>query len=294
MSTQIGGLPVAVLTTQPPPVNIASTAISGAVCLVSTAPNPHGLNNGDFCSINGHAVNGLANGQWPATVLTSTTFTIPVTVFGSGGATGTVQSLSLPSFPIPSDADPLTAASVGPAFEANADRTAFFNTAMPIAKLVVPVGASVTNDTFTAWDHVNVGALPAATWVDLAGATVWTLWPGLQVNDEVSIDLDLNEYIQASGASPSLSQLALFYRLSFAGIGPFTRCPGSGAIRRVDTSVTGIGHVHIATSFFAPNAGPLEVKLMARQDGTNPTQWQFEGDYRIRAQILRGTGAPPA
>ena len=63
----------------------------------STAANPsvittgaaHGYTTGDQVTINGHTVNPAINGCWTVTVLTSTTFSVPVLGTGAGGATGT-------------------------------------------------------------------------------------------------------------------------------------------------------------------------------------------------------------
>ena len=67
----------------------------------STAANPtvlttatHGLATNDVVTISGHLVNTNANGSWVVTVLTATTFSIPVNGNGVGGATGTVAKQS--------------------------------------------------------------------------------------------------------------------------------------------------------------------------------------------------------
>jgi|ERR1035441_3311249 hypothetical protein len=71
-----------------PPVSIASsTAASPSVI---TTASVHGLTTGQFAEISGHLVNLVINGTWPVTVLTTTTFSIPVAGNGAGGATGQV------------------------------------------------------------------------------------------------------------------------------------------------------------------------------------------------------------
>lgn len=57
--------------------------------IVVTTSTPHGLSAGDQTVIAGHLVNTNANGTWPVTPLTATTFSIPATGNGVGAATGT-------------------------------------------------------------------------------------------------------------------------------------------------------------------------------------------------------------
>lgn len=76
---------------------IGSTIGSPVAIVSSTAVNPtvlttatHGYTSGDTVEIVGHAVNTAAVGGWIVTVLTATTFSIPMLGNGVGGATGYV------------------------------------------------------------------------------------------------------------------------------------------------------------------------------------------------------------
>jgi len=71
------------------PVNIASS--TNANPIVITTAVAHNLTTGDVVENANHSVNTNANGVWPATVLTSTTFSIPQVGNGVGLATGTIQ-----------------------------------------------------------------------------------------------------------------------------------------------------------------------------------------------------------
>jgi hypothetical protein len=71
------------------PINIASS--TNANPIVVTTSTPHGLITGAVVTIAGHLVNTNANGTYPVTVLSPTTFSIPKTGNGVGVATGTVQ-----------------------------------------------------------------------------------------------------------------------------------------------------------------------------------------------------------
>ena len=70
----------------PAPIAIVSSTNANPV-VVTTAT--HGYTTGDTVVIAGHLVNTNANGGWIITVLTATTFSIPVMGNGVGGATGT-------------------------------------------------------------------------------------------------------------------------------------------------------------------------------------------------------------
>jgi hypothetical protein len=68
-----------------PPVSITSST-SANPSVVTTAA-VHGMATGDTVAVAGHATNTAVNGQWTVTVLTTTTFSVPVagTAAGTGG-----------------------------------------------------------------------------------------------------------------------------------------------------------------------------------------------------------------
>jgi hypothetical protein len=72
------------------PVSIVSSTNANPIVLTT---GTHGLSTGAVVVVAGHAVNTAANGAWTATVLTTTTFSIPVLGNGVGGATGTVTKM---------------------------------------------------------------------------------------------------------------------------------------------------------------------------------------------------------
>jgi hypothetical protein len=77
-----------------PPVAItSSTAVNPSVVTTAT----HGLSTGDNVVIAGHLTNTAINGGWVVTVLTTTTFSVPVLGIGAGTA-GIVRKM-------PPDAD---------------------------------------------------------------------------------------------------------------------------------------------------------------------------------------------
>jgi hypothetical protein len=113
------------ITAPPAAVNIFSSTNTDPI-VVTTSTN-HGLESGDPAVIAGHTTNTSANGIWPeVTVLSTSTFSIPVAGVGVGGATGTVQPLDLGTIDIPEDGvDQMDATSVNVPFEGGFDRDLF-------------------------------------------------------------------------------------------------------------------------------------------------------------------------
>lgn len=77
------------------PFSIASSTNANPIVVTTSAA--HGYSTGAVVEISGHAVNTAANGSWTATVLTTTTFSIPVVGNGVGTASGQVVKLPLDS-----------------------------------------------------------------------------------------------------------------------------------------------------------------------------------------------------
>jgi hypothetical protein len=77
------------------PISIASSTNANPIVVTTAAA--HGLSTGAVVAIAGHLVNTAANGAWTATVLTSTTFSIPAVGVGIGVATGSVVKMPIDS-----------------------------------------------------------------------------------------------------------------------------------------------------------------------------------------------------
>lgn len=71
------------------PVLISSSTTANPT--VITTAVVHGLTTGDVVEIANHATNTNANGTWVATVVTTTTFSVPINGNAAGGATGTAM-----------------------------------------------------------------------------------------------------------------------------------------------------------------------------------------------------------
>lgn len=161
--------------TVPSTVNISSSTNASPI-VVTTATN-HGLETGDYASIVGHLVNTAANGIWPVTVLSNTTFELDgSTGNGVGAGTGTVQSLSLGVTDMVTDGNTPLAAEWTVPDACSLDRTAFLWYRMGWAPTLFPGGTytlSSGSTFFTAVGStmtVNGGATFLGT-TALAGAT---------------------------------------------------------------------------------------------------------------------------
>jgi hypothetical protein len=294
MSTQENGLAANVTGNIPAAVSISSSAASGSVCLVTTGA-AHLLTNGDTVAIELHEVNDI-NGQWVATVISSTTFTIPKTVFGTGTG-GTVQSLGFGvTFPIPEDAvDPLDVSTVNMGFEAVADRTAFLMTTVPLAKdgvIAVPWGQA-TSDGIVVWDTLPTSGT-IDTWQDLISGTTWSVIPGVATGDTIRLEVDLNMAIAAAASTELTVQIAIWYSIVTSGSPVWTRAPASARVVQLLTPSTApiVSPLHLQSIFTASGGGALMFKIMGMFRSTaTPTFWQFVGDYIAIASSKRLTGA---
>lgn len=76
---------------------VAITSSTAAFPSVVTTSAAHGLATGNAVRIQDHTVNTAVNGSNEITVLTTTTFSVPVLGTGAGGATGRVNRLPLDS-----------------------------------------------------------------------------------------------------------------------------------------------------------------------------------------------------
>lgn len=76
------------------PIQIVSSTTANPTVITTGA---HGYSTGDMVVVANHAVNTAANGIWPITVLSSTTFSVPIAGNGSGLTTGTATKLPLDS-----------------------------------------------------------------------------------------------------------------------------------------------------------------------------------------------------
>lgn len=293
MSTQKSGTPNNIV--PPAAVNIASSTNTNPI--VITTSGAHGLPTLDqaYADISGHAVNTNANGVWPATVLSPTTFSIPKAGNGVGAATGTVQSLQLgASSAIPSDGDAENAASVDVALGTLFDQTAFLAQATGQYKLVSTTVLQVNDANAagtTAWGSGNV-----------VGAQAWTTTgvinpantPTVIGGDLVRVRLTSTAQTFSDGVGGHSVQYSLGFNVTApgAGVGSAAKITGSGQTVYVDVSkityapldLTGV--IQVGPSV----AGTLRIygAVSGFVNGTVLAEWI--GDYTLTIQVWRQTG----
>lgn len=113
------------ISSPPSALNIASSTNTSPIKITTSAA--HNLETGMMVIVANHTLNTAANGLWTVTVVDADEFTLDGSVFnGTGGATGTVQSLDLGGFGIPEDGvDDVEASTFNVAYEAGGDRDTF-------------------------------------------------------------------------------------------------------------------------------------------------------------------------
>lgn len=310
MSTQYNGNPAAVAL--PAAASIASSTNTNPIVITTVAP--HGLTSNDLVDVSGHPTNTTANGIWPATVLTATTFSIPVAGSGVGGATGSVQSLAVGStFAIPSDGDDDTGASVDAAFNAIGDRTALLAAVTGATKLagrIVYTTSDLTNG--FAWANVTVIAV-AATWYQLAYAvsgitqlaelslsergpllpvappatSLPVSMTGVQAGDHIHVKLS---------ADPFLSTGPVRFGLWAASVAPGAAAPsfpgGFSQLLGCSQQVTAsLQRLSLDGWFVVPTSGTLYIALAVYSlavTGTN--SFSLYGDGVMSVELWRPTG----
>jgi hypothetical protein len=295
MSTQYNGLPLNTISNLPVSHNISSS--TNASPIVITTATPHGMTTGDTVSVNGHQVNTNANGMWPVIVLSAGTFSLTGSSGnGVGGATGTSQSLAAgPTYAIPSDGDPITAASVGVALEALGDRTAFFGQATGYKKIVSVFDTNLNVDTFGTWDTWDpTSGLTNNTWNSLTGATTFVSYTGVQTGDLIELSLDFS--VTISQTAGHFCGFALQYGIAPPGgvVSAPAILPGSqrvlmnGQFTQPETK-----SLHCSGVFTAANSGILQATVVLRPaDKASLVTVDGVGAYDLRARIWRQTDMP--
>jgi hypothetical protein len=288
MSTQYNGAPSNVAAG----ATLAIASSTNTYPIVVTSASAHGLSTGDWVDITDHQVNISANGQYPVIVLTSTTFSIPVSGVGVGGATGNFNSLALgQTYPIPSDGDENAAVSVDVALETLGDRTALLavNTgALKLAALYTFVG-DVPHDTTAGHWTFTMGSTNTFVYPSAGGAIATV--PDIQANDVVEIAFNGT----ASG-SPTGEYGVCLAGVSYApGASPAgaVRIPGSEQYYTVVTSGGYNARYPISMTCIAPSGmmginGSLDVWLLA-ESLTAAGGAEVNGEYTLTVKVWRPT-----
>lgn len=290
MATQENGIASNISSNLPVFVNIASSTFTNPIVVTTAAP--HLLVQGDTIDLGGHQVNTNANGIWRPNVLTATTFSIPAAGNGVGAATGSVQSLALgPTFAIPSDGvDNENAASVGVAFNALADRTAFIGVSTGFYKIIqLPI-----------FVQDNGIATPPTTWAGVAGvvANTWTATgftgsvSGVVAGDEVRLRWSSTLGNFGGGASNGNCGVKLYVSQDVPG-GPTTyvAVPGSAQFSFYTGSNPNYSPFQMLGRVAIVTTGLLRFQPYVMSSVLN-TVVDLIGDYTLDVQVWRPTGMP--
>lgn len=315
MPSQYNGLPALIVPL--PAVNIASSTNANPIVVTTSAA--HNMTTGDYATIANHQVNTSANGANQAvTVLSPTTFSIARIGVGVGGATGTVQPLSVgATFATPSDGDAHQASAYNVAFDTLGDRSAFLGAATGVAKLtsrLVWTWPDVTGA--FAWSLESVTAV-AATWypfplfggrnltlqggiAENGGAAALTVQPpftvtGLSgINDAVRVSLACD----VGSAGSTAVRVGLFYAVTVAGaaapVFPGGYSPIPGCSQMIISGGTN-SSAAVRLEGWIPNGGAGTLYIQpAIYSGTvtGLQNWTLQGDSIVVVEIWRGTGMP--
>lgn len=141
------------------------TAATNANPIVITTSTNHGYTSGDTVVIEGALGNTAANGRFVCTVLTPTTFSIPVAGNGAWTSGGySIDYAVLPQVTIPSDGDDFTASAFNPAYQGLQDKAPFLYERVGRYRLYTIYEAATTDDTWAAWSSNAPGSFGAASW----------------------------------------------------------------------------------------------------------------------------------
>lgn len=205
MSKSYNGRP-ALVTALGGPSILSST---NATPIVVTADAAHGLMNGDFVHITGHATNTAANGIRRVTVLTATTFSLQtpdtganVAGVGVGGATGTVTPFKSQALSLPDDGDASAAASWNLANETLGDRSAWAFYRLKGARVLAQQKLANTTDVVSnaAWTGGTTYA--ATTWTPVTNVDEFVSFPGdLDVVSDDLVEFEFTSAYVSSGTA---------------------------------------------------------------------------------------------
>jgi hypothetical protein len=262
----------------------------------------HGLADRQAVSIKGHQTNTNANGVWSAHLIDPDHFSLLTSVgtgAGAGGATGTVQGLSLGAFTEINDAPAPTAVALNAPPMANADEIAAIAEWTGAWKLVAMIpfsrddGSPASNP--SSWDAFALAANNVYT--ALTGATVWTPG-GLYINPGDILEID----VDATAGLISIANVVV--NVGFALFGSFY-APGAAPPAATKIAASGHGLFASQTSFmqkvsckgrYTNVSGTQQfcaVNLRATvNDHVNTAAINMLGDYKVLFKLYRQTGMP--
>lgn len=264
----------------PSPVGITGSTNTNPIVIHTTTP--HGLMDGDGVWIYDHEVNTSANGEFFATVVDPTHFSIDTAGVGVGVATGAVQSLaySPSSFAIPSDAtDNVDAASVDVPFEALADRSALANVFLkPLMPNIGVVRAGVMLDITNKDLGVQHGTASMNNTEVIVSASSGSL--GRVNQNQIVLVL-----FSCNLAGTGTAEVGLAWRAVAPGAAPGAYTILGSSYQGVDSTVFGYTLTGLIPAF-PLSGGTLEVALVAFSPGIGTAA--FYGSYSLNGFVIGG------
>jgi hypothetical protein len=280
------------------PGGVAIASSTNTNPIVITTTGAHGLVDQTTVDVTNHAINTRANGQWVATVLSPTTFSIPTPGNGVGAATGQVQSLAPgAAATILGDGDAGSAANFNNPSIASLDKGAFFAAATGASKVTQIIEIATIDGTFNFGPWLGFVFTAANTPVVITSA----LFTIPNVNSLDNLLLNFSGYLTA--IPQATQQVGIGLQVTFKAIGGATL----GTARAGATSVSANGLIGAAcpincTGFFSIGSlgsggivgGTAVVDLFAfssiNSGGGNTLH--MNGDWSLNGIVYRNTFMP--
>lgn len=228
MGTQDNGIPDNITNNLPTPVSISSSTNASPIVLQTASA--HGCSTGDRVMVSLHQTNTNANGEWTVTFVDSTHISLNgSTGNGVGGATGSVQPLTVPTFLMPSDGDTDNSAVRNVPATALADRTACLFTKTGAYKLRKDLSV-YHDDAFGGgtWANCNISSTNTPT-AFTGGTLPQQAFSDCIASDLIEVQLDFT-LTWGGGTSPANGMwLALYYATQQPGgaVSAYARLLGS-------------------------------------------------------------------
>lgn len=278
------------------PAGVAIASSTNANPIVITTSAAHGLVDQTDVDITNHQVNTKANGIWPATVLSPTTFSIPVAGNGVGGATGQVQSLAPgAAATIFGDGDAGNAANFNNPSIASLDRAAFFaqaTGASKIAQVVDFVSIEGTHN-FLSWLAFQITASNTPTVITTSLFTI----PNVTILD--TLYLSFCSTMIGAPAGMGIIGIGLQVSLKVPGGGGAIGFLQGGTVGFTSTAganyAVSLSGAFPVSSFTAGgiSGGLAVVDLYAiATTGSLSNTLHLGGDWNLNGVVMRSTGMP--
>lgn len=286
---------------------IASSTNASPIVLQLSTPVTSAI-DGTRGRVAGHHANTAANGIWQLAFVDATHVAlVGSTGNGVGGFTGNLQPYTLGAFTLIDDSAVPTASMFNVPPEFDADAAAFVSEGIGgykvVSQFVIGLGVDGNANCFAVWDHFAT-PLTAGTgaYVDLAGATVWTITgpPFVMAGDILSFEAKFNtSFSNGSGVILPLNLSLWLSEVPPGAASSFALVANSGSVVQVTggTPTFPCASTVLNGQWGVVNSG-ADLVLKLRANTTQATingagaALNMIGDYQIVITILRQTQMP--